>query len=210
MVLDFMPFGLIPQSSIVEECGNDIEKMFLMLYEKYIDWKHSSFEINISHATRQKMHDLYVRITYQLLVDERKIILMEERIVRESMNGQTGHMQNGITTNEMEGDNNETDENMTTSQQTGSGLWHSRKSVVNTLKATISKKQLDSDNSRDTTTTNAEEDQMGTVVDSEEIIEALTMAEQDILRNLNDSLSRFRRTPELHELIAENGELLGT
>lgn len=35
MVLDFMPFELIPQSVIVEECGNDIEQMSLLIYEKY-------------------------------------------------------------------------------------------------------------------------------------------------------------------------------
>merc|ERR1712087_884015 len=151
------------------------------------------------------MHDLYVRITYQLLVDERKIILMEQRVVRESMNGANGQSHHKDT-DQMEGDMNGTNE--TTNQQTGSGLWHSRKSVVNTLKATISKKHVDSETA--TMTSNAEEDQMGAVVDSEEIIEALTMAEQDILRNLNDSLSRFRRTHELHGLIAENGQLLGT
>merc|ERR1719295_1622653 len=61
MVLDYMPFGLIPQSAIVEQCGNDMELMFLKIYEKYIDWKHSSFEINVSHSVREKMHDIYVR-----------------------------------------------------------------------------------------------------------------------------------------------------
>merc|ERR1712107_692845 len=142
-------------SSIVEQCGNDIEKMFLLLYEKYIDWNHSSFEINISHAVRQKMHDLYVRITYQLLVDERRIILMEQRIGRESMNGANGHTHHKTTGDQMDGDVNGTNEKLT-----GSGLWHSRKSVVNTLKATISTKHVDSDQSQG---------QMGTVVHSEKL-----------------------------------------
>ena len=205
MVLDFMPFELIPQSAIVEECGNDIERMFLLIYEKYIDWKHSSFEINISHSVRQKMHDIYVRITYQLLVDERRQIMMEERIVRESIKAQNGQSTDGHTDTTVEEVDGEDAVNGVDGVDKGaaSGLWHSRKTVVNTLKATISKKQLDGDLDADGAT-NAEEEQMGTVVENEEMIDALTMAEHDIMRNLNDSLTRFRRTPELQQLVAEN------
>lgn len=204
MLLNYMPFDLIPQSAIIEEYGNDIEKMFLQIYDKYIDWKHSSFEINISHSVRQKMHDIYVRITYQMLLDERKQILREERVARES----------GMAPSNMNGTDGVDSDNGMDPERT-SGLWHSRKSVVNTLKATISQKQLGGfeDNVSTESGTKGrdnakqEEEKMNTVVENEEMIEALTLAEHDILRNLNDSLTRFRRTPELQHLLVENGEL---
>jgi len=211
MVLDFMPFGLIPQSAIVEQCGNDMELMFLKIYEKYIDWKHSSFEINISHSVRQKMHDIYVRITYQLLVDERKQILMEERVTRDSEKGMATLNETGTTT--MNGHDGARPSHIADDPtDRTSGLWQSRKTVVNTLKATISKRQIGTvsghgNQDSDSKTTDAEQEQMGTVVEDQEMIDALTMAESDIMRNLNDSLTRFRRTPELHQLIVENAEL---
>eukprot|EP01084_Bolivina_argentea_P059744 109145_1 len=77
-ILDFLPFHLIPQSQIIEKYQNDFEKIFIKLYDKYIDWKTSSFEINISGTHRSVLHSIYIRITYQLLMEERKQLLMEQ------------------------------------------------------------------------------------------------------------------------------------
>merc|ERR1719334_836038 len=107
---------------MIEECGNDIEKMFLLIYEKYIDWKHSSFEINISHSVRQQMHDIYVRITYQILLDERKQILMEQQVEERIARDSAKAIENGDDNGCGHHDDRKDDER-------DSGLWQSRKSV---------------------------------------------------------------------------------
>merc|ERR1719361_2510062 len=91
------------------------------------------------------MHDIYVRITYQILVDERKQILMEqqgeERIARDSAkngDGGGGHINGGDDERERGGDDDRE-----------SGLWQSRKSVVNSLKSTISMKDTAAESVKD-------------------------------------------------------------
>eukprot|EP01083_Nonionella_stella_P086907 241619_1 len=171
-ILDFIPFHLIPQSELIEKYQNDFEKIFIKLYDKYIDWKRSSFEINISGANRNKLHSIYVRVTYQLLMEERHQILKEQASAARVDSGSK--------------EPKEAKENKPRSTK----MWQSRRSIVNALKATITKQQMD-----DTKDAGDDED-AHSEVEIQEMVDVLTLAEQDIIRNLNDSLTRFRQSLE--------------
>lgn len=85
-------------------------------------------------------------------------------------------------------------------------MWQSRKTLVNHLKATIAKQRMTNDDEKkiDENVNNME-----MKVEIQEIIDVLTLAEQDIIRNLNDSLSRFKRTEEFRHWISENMNAFG-
>lgn len=211
-ILDFIPFHLIPQSQIIEKYQNDFEKIFLKLYDKYIDWKTSSFEINVSGNCRNKLHNIYVRITYQLLMEERDQLILEQ----EAKNANKKlNIENGWVVNRKDNKN----------KPRATVMWQSRKTIVNALKATIAKQQMAEkelnenmddddkkgldDNDSPRNDTKSKMGNMDIKVEISEVVEVLTMAEQDIVKNLNDSLRRFKRTHEFRAWLAENMNVFG-
>lgn len=206
-ILSFIPFHLIPQSQIIEKYGNDFEKIFLKLYDKYIDWKSSSFEVNVSGDCRNKLHNIYVRITYQLLMEEREQLMLEQEAKNEKRKSNFLTIENGWVVNARS-------DNKKDGKPRATVMWQSRKTIVNALKATIAKQQMNDDgisedddkqkNNKDTELKDIE-----TKVEISEVVDVLTLAEQDIIKNLNDSLSRFKRSEEFRSWLCDNMNVFG-
>ena len=210
-ILDFIPFHLIPQSQIIEKYGNDFEKIYLKLYDKYIDWKSSSFEVNVSGDCRNKLHNIYIRITYQLLMEEREQIMLEQEAKNEKRKSNFLTIENGWVVNARKDNKNGKDGKPRTTV-----MWQSRKTIVNALKATIAKQQMTDENKseqddedKQKNNKDTELKDIETKVEISEVVEVLTLAEQDIIKNLNDSLSRFKRSEEFRSWLCDNMNVFG-
>jgi len=217
-VLRSIPFHLIPTSQIIEKYQNDLEKIYLSLYEKYVDWKSSSFEINVSSACRNRLHNIYVRITYQLLMEEREQLLLEQEAKSEHTKSNFLTVEKGWVVDKRS-DGPPTVGNNDGKQARATVMWQSRKTIVNALKATIVKQQM-SGNSADRqskteetmtvqSASNASLPNIDKKVEIGEVVEVLSAAQSDIIHNLKDSFNRFKLSPEFNEWLMHNASSFG-